>query len=751
MSETLAAEVQSLVFHNPENGYVIARVTTANEPGYLTIVGCLGELSPGEALTLTGTFANHPRYGRQFAVESFARAYPATENGVIRFLASSLQGVGPKMAEKLVARFGVEVLDHLDREPEKLLAVKGVSKKKLKEMTESWSEQREIKNLIVFLHEHAVPTTYATRIFRLHGAEAIARITANPYDLAYEIRGVGFKRADEMALKLGFAPDSLERLEAGLLFCLFTESERGGHVFLPREALLDKAAGLLGPESSGRLDQALSLLEEKKRVRLCPVRLPAPAPAVAADADEPAAQDPGPGDKVQAVYLIHFYKWEREAAQRLLALASHPMPVSPEKMAQALPEVERTLGLGLSEEQRQAVAGACQNKVFIITGGPGTGKTTITRAVVRTMRELGLKPRLAAPTGRAAKRLSEATGSTALTIHRLLGFSPGRGLRAQRGEEAQGRRPAHRRGQHAGPPALHRRLARPAHHLPPDPGGRREPAAERGARQRAGRPDQFRLAPLRRAHPYFPPGPGILHRGQRPPHQPGPFPRGQPPPPRPRADFYFVPQDDPEKVRDLVLETVCERIPQRYGLSAMRDVQVLAPMHKGEVGTQRLGALIQDRLNPKRGPELVRGHARFREGDRVLMLRNNYEKEVFNGDLGWITEISLEEKALSAEFDGNLVVFEASELDDLSPAYAISVHKSQGSEYPAVVVPLVTQHFIMLQRNLIYTALTRARRLAVIIGSPKAMNIGLRATGAGRRFSWLSERVREAFEEPRLI
>ncbi len=744
MPETLAAEVHSLVFHNPENGYVIARVKSPSEPGYLTIVGCLGELVPGEALTLTGTFANHPKYGRQFAVTGFARSYPATENGVIRFLASALKGVGPKMAEKLVDRFGIEVLEHLDNEPEKLLAVKGVSKKKLKEMVQSWAGQREIKNLIVFLHEHAVPTTYATRIFRLYGAEAIARISANPYDLAYEIRGVGFKRADDMALKLGFAPDSLERLEAGLLFSLFTESERAGHVFVPRGVLLDKAAAILGPETAGRLDDALALLDEKKRVRLAQVRLPDTVSGDGPDAESI------PGEKIQAVYLMHFYKWEREAAQRLLALAAHPSPVSAEKMAKALPEVERTLGLGLSQEQREAVAGACQNKVFIITGGPGTGKTTITKAVVRTLSQLGLKPRLAAPTGRAAKRLAEATGFTALTIHRLLGFSPDDGFDHNEGKKLKADALLIDEASmldlqlftavlRALPLTCRLILVGDVNQLPSvGPGNVLGDLITSGSLPCAVLTHIFRQAQessiVVNAH--------RINQGQ--------FPIASPYEP-PKADFFFIAQDDPEKVRDLVLETVCERIPQRYGLNPMRDVQVLAPMHKGEVGTQRLGGLIQDRLNPRSGPEMVRGHARFRVGDRVLMLRNNYEKEVFNGDLGWIMEMSVEDNALSVEFDGNLVVFEATELDDLSPAYAISVHKSQGSEYPAVVLPLVTQHFIMLQRNLIYTALTRARRLAVIIGSPKAMNIGLRATGAGKRFSWLSERVRAAFDEPRLM
>jgi exodeoxyribonuclease V alpha subunit len=730
MSAILNAEVQSVVYHNEENGWVVARVSAKDEPGLITVVGTLGRLTPGETLALKGSWKTHPKFGRQFDVETFEQARPATENGVIKYLASSaIKGIGPATAERMVGRFGVEVLDILDDDPEKLLEIKGISKNKLKDILESWDKQREIKNLIVFLHSHGVPPTFAGRIFKLHGARSVQRLKDNPYELVYEIRGVGFRTADNMALKLGFPPDSPQRIQAALVFCLFSMSERGGHLYVPREKLLHEAGKLLDQVDFDLLEDALVVLQEKKRIHI----------------EDLPGEEHG-----QAVYLWHFYRYEREIAQRLHALLSHPSPVSRTEVEQALPKVEAELGFELTEEQREAVFGACANKAFIITGGPGTGKTTITRAVVATLRRLGLKPKLAAPTGRAAKRLSEATGRTALTLHRLLQFQPDGGF--QYGEDKKLKADAMLVDEasmldahlclsvlRALPLTCRLILVGDVNQLPSvGPGNVLADLIHSEVLPTARLSHIFRQAQesaiVTNAH--------RINDGQFPeesPHAP------------PRADFFWVRQDDPSQVQRIIVETVCDRMAERYGLDPMRDVQVLTPMHKGEVGTQALNKLLQERLNPRpamfRGREIKRGNQVFRPGDRVLQLRNNYEKEVFNGDLGWIADVDASAGELSVDFEGNLVYYEASELDDLTLAYAVSVHKSQGSEYPAIVVPVVTQHFIMLQRNLLYTALTRARRLAVMVGGTKAFRIGLGNVDAFKRHTRLRDRLRFLFDQ----
>ena len=722
MPATITAEVHAVVYHNPDNGYAVVRVRAKDEPGMITVVGCLGQLQPGEYLEITGEWKNHPKFGRQMEVQTFKQTYPATEHGVVRFLKSSLKGVGEKTAKDLVDRFGVGVLDLLDNDPEKLLG-KGITRKKLAGMVESWAGQREVKSLIVFLHSHEVPPTYASRIFKIFGAQSEAKLRENPYELAYLIRGIGFRTADNMAMKLGFAADSPQRIEAAIGYVLVSQAERGGHMFCPKEQLLHEAAKLLDVHDYERLEDGLAALSERKRVHI---------------------EDLPEQNVEQAVFLMASYRAEREISQRLFGLMHHPSPVSQAKVAAALPRIEHDLGFTLSKEQREAVFEACVNKVFIITGGPGTGKTTITRAIVAALSELKLTVRLAAPTGRAAKRLSEATGAGAQTLHRLLQYSPEHGFYHCEDQklaaevllvdevsmlDAQLFLAVLR----ALPVTCRLVLVGDVNQLPSVGAGNvLADLLESGEVPSAVLTHIFRQAQessiVVNAHRF---NAGL---------QPIPSPK-QPP----EADFFWMPQEDPAKVQERILEMVCERIPERYGLDPVRDIQVLTPMHKGDVGTSTLNHLLQERLNPKRGPELKRGYATFRKGDRVLQLKNNYDKEVFNGDLGWVHEVDPEEGSLSVDFDGNLVAFDATELEDLTLAYAVSVHKSQGCEYPAIVVPVVTQHYVLLMRNLLYTALTRARKLAVFIGSEKALAIGLENVNSGARMTHLRHRIRAIF------
>ncbi|MDQ7835831.1 MAG: ATP-dependent RecD-like DNA helicase [Humidesulfovibrio sp.] len=722
MPATITAEVHAVVYHNPDNGYAVVRVRAKDEPGMLTVVGCLGQLQPGEYLEITGEWKNHPKFGRQMEAISFKQTYPATEHGVVRFLKSSLKGVGEKTATDLVKRFGVAVLDLLDNDPEQLLG-KGISRKKLAGMLESWQGQREVKSLIVFLHSHEVPPTYAARIFKIFGAESEAKLRENPYELAYLIRGIGFRTADNMALKLGFAEDSPQRIEAAIAYILVSQGERGGHMFCPKDKLLAEAAKLLDVHDHERLEEGLATLEGRKRVHI-------------EDLPEQGVE--------QAVFLMTSYRAEREISQRLFGLVNHPAPVSEAKVRQTLPVIEANLGFKLSEEQRKAVLMACVHKVFIITGGPGTGKTTITRAIVAALSELKLTVRLAAPTGRAAKRLSEATGEGAQTLHRLLMYSPEHGFHHCEDQklaaeallvdevsmlDAQLFLAVLR----ALPVTCRLILVGDVNQLPSVGAGNvLADLINSGEVPKAVLTHIFRQAQES----------SIVVNAHRINAGLTPIPSPKEPP---EADFFWMPQEDPSKVQDRILEMVTTRIPERYGLNPMRDIQVLTPMHKGDVGTSTLNQLLQGRLNPKRGVELKRGYATFRPGDRVLQLKNNYDKEVFNGDLGWVEQVDPEEGSLVVNFDGNLVAFDSTELDELTLAYAVSVHKSQGCEYPAIVVPLVTQHYMLLQRNLLYTALTRARRLAVFIGSEKALSIGLNNVTSGSRLTHLQHRIRSVF------
>ncbi|WP_291323558.1 ATP-dependent RecD-like DNA helicase [Desulfonatronospira sp.] len=719
----IKAEVISLTFTNSDNGYAVARVQATGEPGQVTVCGYMGNLVPGEMLQLKGEWKEHPKYGRQFMVQEFEQLFPASISGIKRYLASGMiKGVGPIMAGKMVEGFGEKVLDILDSDPDRLLEVEGIGQKKLAKIKSSWSQQREIRNLMLFLQTYQIPTTFAARIYRKYGNESIQKLKDNPYDLVYEIRGIGFITADRMAIKLGLPPDSQERLQAGIAYQLFQFAEQG-HLFYPAEDLLNKVQELLGDVSLQKIQTALNALEERKRV-------------IVQDLPEQGIS--------RAVYLSFYYKVELDLAQRLCSLSTHPAALSPEKVSDGLERLERQEKIRLTPEQRQAVVEGCLNKTYIITGGPGTGKTTITRMLVRTFRDLGLKIKLAAPTGRASKRLSQATGAGAATIHRMLGFNPSGGFEHNEDNKIKAEAvivdevsmlDAALMVQllRALPVTCRLVLVGDVNQLPAvGPGNVLKDILESETVPRAVLTSIFRQA--RES--------SIVVNAHR--INMGEFPVASNKKP-PQADFFWVQQDDLSRIQELITYMVCQRIPAVYNLDPIKDIQVLTPMHKGDVGTSELNRLLQERLNP--GPDaVVRGYRRFRVNDRVLQMRNNYEKDVYNGDLGWITRVNLEDSELSVDYDGKEVVYDLDDLDELTLAYAVSVHKSQGSEYPAVVMPVVTQHYLLLQRNLIYTGLTRARSLAVLIGSTKAMAMGLRSTGASKRYTHLRYRLQQAFQ-----
>lgn len=716
---TIQGEVVGVVYHNPENGYVIARIMSPAEPGQTTVVGTLGSVAPGESLRLSGEWIDHPKFGRQFKVEGCEHLLPAGLNGIRRFLESgAIKGIGEKTAERLVSRFGSQVLDILDSDPERLLEMDGIGPAKLKMIVSSWQEKREVRGLMLFLQTHGVPTTFAHRIFRHYGVDAVRQLRSNPYDLAYDIHGIGFRTADDMALKLGFAEDAPQRLEAGVEYCLRQTAESAGHMYLPRSVLVEESAKLLGCHDLELIEEQVDRLVERKRLVVEPL------------------PEKGVGE---AVFLTYFWRTEREIASRLQALLDHSTLMDPARIVRAVEQEEKRLALTLSDEQRQAVESACGHKVAIITGGPGTGKTTITRVVVRALKSLGLKISLAAPTGRAAKRLSEATGFTATTLHRLLRYQPGTGF--EFGEEKKLAADVLVVDEvsmldcalclsllRALPLTCRLVFVGDENQLPSVGAGNiLGDMLESGA-----------IPAVRLTHIYRQARESMIvvnaHRINQ-----GEFPQGSPHAP-PRADFFWVEKEHLGELQTLILRMVCERIPEAYGLDPMTEVQVLTPMHKGEVGTVALNRLLQERLNPD-GRELQRGQRAYRVGDRILQLRNNYEKDVFNGDLGRISGFDPEDETLTAEFDGREVEYGFDELDEIGLAYAISVHKSQGSEYPAVVMPVVTQHYMLLQRNLIYTGLTRGRKLAVLLGSRRAMHMGLGNERGRKRYTTLAMRL----------
>ncbi len=716
---TVQGEVVTVVYHNPENGYVIARVDSPSEPGQINVVGLLGDVAPGESLRLGGEWVEHPKFGRQFKAESCEHLMPASLNGIRRFLGSgALKGIGEKTADRLVARFGSQVLDILDSDPTRLLEVEGIGAAKLKTIVSSWQEKREVRGLMLFLQTHGVATTFAHRIFRHYGVSAVQRLRANPYDLAYDIHGIGFRTADEVALKLGFAEDAPQRLEAGVEYCLRQVADGAGHMFLPRPTLVEEAAKLLGCHDLELIEEQVDALVERKRLMT-----------------EPLPEKGVP----EAVFLSYFYRTEREIASRLRGLLDHVSRIDPDKISKAVEREEARQSLTLSQEQREAVESACGHKVSIITGGPGTGKTTITRVVVRALKALGLKISLAAPTGRAAKRLAEATGFTATTLHRLLRYQPATGFEFNEEKKLSADVMVVDEVSmldcglclsllRALPLTCRLVFVGDENQLP-----------SVGAGNVLGDMIESGVVPaVRLTHIYRQARESMIvvnaHRINE-----GEFPLGSPHAP-PKADFFWVEKEDLAELQTLILRMVCERIPEAYGLDPMTDVQVLTPMHKGEVGTIALNRLLQERLNAG-GRELVRGQRAYRAGDRILQLRNNYDKEVFNGDLGRILDFDTKDETLKAEFDGREVEYGFDELDEIGLAYAISVHKSQGSEYPAVVMPVVAQHYMLLQRNLIYTGLTRARKLAVLMGSRRAMHMGLGNERGRQRHTSLAVRL----------
>ena len=742
-AKTIQGTVRRIVFVNEENGYTVARleVEGAREP--VTIVGNLAALTEGELLRCHGEWVVDKRFGRQFAVERVEPLMPSTTTGIERYLSSGLiPGIGEVFAQRIVERFGTETLDVISRTPERLLEIEGLGKKKLAGIKKAWAEQHAIREMLVFLQSYGVSTTFAIRIWKHYGADALAQVKRNPYQLALDITGIGFFTADKIARNLGFAEDSIERAEAGIVYALEQAAGADGHCYLPPHALVEKAKELLGV-GEGRILEALRRLVGARVVVYEKFDETAPDFVQAADDELRRLLAKPRRGEVQAagVYLKPLYRAEQGIATKLatISLAKGLLPAI--KLPEAVKWVQERVGIELSPEQQNALRACLHEKVLVITGGPGTGKTTLVDCLVRILDAKDVTVALCAPTGRAAKRLAEITGFEAATIHRLLEFSPktGRFMRREGNEieadavivdevsmiDAELMDNLLR----AIGPQTHLILIGDADQLPSvGPGSVLRDLLASNVVPAARLTHIFRQAErsliVTNAH--------RINRGE--------FPSVVQSPRRTLADFYFIERQGQAEILGVIKELLSERIPKRFKLDALSDVQVLSPIHKGLVGVQNLNLELQQLLNP-RGEKIVFGGRNLRIGDRVMQVRNNYVKEVYNGDLGRVTGFDDEKRLLLVEIDGRTIAYERGEADEIVLAYAASIHKAQGCEYPAVVVPMVTQHYMLLQRNLLYTAVTRGKQLVVLVGQAKAINIAIHNDKTFLRYTHLAARL----------
>jgi len=710
--ETLAGLVERVTFHNAENGFCVLRVKVRGQRDLVTVVGHAAMISAGEFVQMSGRWFNDHTHGLQFKAELLKASPPTTVEGIQRYLGSGMiRGIGPVYAKKLVKAFGEAVFDLIEQEPGRLREVTGIGPKRAARIVAGWADQKVIREIMLFLHSNGVGTSRAVRIFKTYGQDAVRLITENPYRLAKDIRGIGFKTADQIARKMGIAPDAMIRVRAGISYAL-GEAMDEGHCGLPVGELLTSTAELL-EVAAPLIETALALELESGDVV---------------------------GDSVgetRCIFLASLYRAEQSIAERLHACAVGRPPWPEIEAEKAIGWVEKKTGLALAPSQQEAVRLALRSKVLVITGGPGVGKTTLVNAILKIVTAKGTDVQLCAPTGRAAKRLSESTGLEGKTIHRLLETDPATGSFKRDDtnpltcdllvvdEASMVDVLLMRSLLRALPDTAALLIVGDVDQLPSvGPGQVLADIIGSGAVPVVRLTEVFRQAAQSRiitnAH--------RINEGKMPELSA-----------EEGSDFYFVEAADPEIGLRKLLAVVKDRIPARFGLDPVRDVQVLCPMNRGGLGARSLNVELQQALNPPAEVKVERFGWTYCPGDKVMQIANDYDRDVFNGDLGVIDGIDIEEGELTVLFDGREVVYGFGELDELVLAYATTIHKSQGSEYPAVVIPLVTQHYAMLARNLLYTGVTRGRKLVVLVGQKKALAIAVRNQGGRRRWSKLRE------------
>jgi exodeoxyribonuclease V alpha subunit len=725
--ETLEGTVERIVYSGGDSSFTVARLKLERDGSAVTVVGSLVGVPAGAVLRVSGRFETTTRFGEQFRVARYVEKAPQTVEGLRRYLGSGLiRGIGPEFAGRIVERFGIDTLDILDRDPRRISEVPGIGAKRAQAIRAAWAGQREVREVMVFLQGYGVSPAFAARIHKRYGKEAIARVRENPYRLAFDVWGIGFLSADKLAAALGVARDAPARAEAGVRHVL-DEQAGNGHVFVPRQRLVERAAALL------EVDEAAASAAIDRLAR---------NGDVAVDGSVGASLADGPSDA--AVYEADLYGAERALAAGLRRLLATPAPALTLDVPRALEWYQRAAEITLARQQAEAVRTALAAKVAVITGGPGVGKTTIVRGIVSILEKKGVKVALAAPTGRAAKRLSDATGAPASTLHRLLEWRPADASFGRNGARTldadvlivdEASMLDVRLGADllaALAPSARLVLVGDVDQLPSvGPGTVLADVIASGVVPTVRLTEIFRQA----AESLIVVNAHRIHDGDLPE-------LGAPPAAGAgddRRDFFFLEEDDPARAAALVRDLVTVRLPRRYGL-AIRDIQVLTPMHRGELGAGNLNQLLQEALTAG-APGVQRGARALRIGDKVMQIRNDYDKEVWNGDSGVVDTVDAEADTLTVRFDDRAVEYGLDELDALVLAYAATVHKSQGSEYPAVIVPVHTQHYVMLQRNLLYTAVTRGKRLVVLVGTKKALGIAVRNAEVAARCSGLAARL----------
>ena len=721
--ERITGVVEKVSFFSETSGFSVLRLIRKGERESVTVVGCVAAVTMGQHIEAVGCWQNDKTWGIQFKATHLVVVPPDTLEGISKYLSSGMvKGIGAHLAKVLVRAYGMEVFTVIEEHPEQLLGLPGIGNKKLQQIVAGWAEQRAVKKIMLFLQSHGVSTSRIVRIFRVYGDEAVAIVSANPYRLIHDIPGIGFKSADQIARNLGIPMDSPLRARAGIGYTL-QELSLDGHCRVPEPILLAACRRLLTmPEA---------VLEEALRQELS-------IGTIVAVEEE--------GEK--SYYMVSLFRAETGVAKSIRRIMQGALPWKNLDPAMVIPKAEKHSAIELSESQRSAVALALSSKFIVITGGPGVGKTTIINTILNILESEELTVLLCAPTGRAAKRLSEATGMEAKTIHRLLEFDPF--LRD------------FRRG-HSNPLEADLVIVDEASMIDVVLMNRLLAAiSSRSALMFAGDVDQlppvgpgFVLAdminsealPVVRLTEIFRQAESSMiivnaHRINRgeftiPSHNAG----------AELSDFYVVPSESTEDIQRRLLLVVADRIPERFGMDRLNDIQVLTPMNKGPLGTRALNALLQERLNPQPRRKIVRYEVTYAEGDKVIQMVNNYDKEVFNGEIGRIAVVDEEESTLSVHYDGREVRYEFGELEEIALAYAITIHKSQGSEYPAVVIPLSMQHFTMLERNLVYTAVTRAKKLVMIIGDPRALSTAVGNKRSSQRMTGLAAMISGGTEE----
>lgn len=704
----IRAVIEHITYQNSENGYSVMRAKVKDLNDLVTLVGTMLEVPVGSVLLCEGDWKIDRKYGQQFIVQSFEEVMPATVYGIERYLGSGLvKGIGPKFAQMIVRQFGVDTIDVIETEIERLYEVPGIGKKRVEKIRDSWEKQKDIKNVMLFLQGYGVSTAYAAKIYRCYGKESIDKVNENPYRLADDIWGIGFKTADGIASKMGYEKNDIRRCKSGLTYTLSQLADEG-HVYAEQEQLLRSSMELLGADKEPIVMAMKDMVESDQLIM---------------DGD--------------VIYLPPFYYAETGTANKLKALVDgasmRSCPFQPN-----IASISLKTGIEYDDVQIAAIRQAVNSKVMVLTGGPGTGKTTTTQGIIAALKEMGLKILLSAPTGRAAKRMSEATGMEAKTIHRLLEYNPADGYKRNEENTIEGdvliidecsmidillmnnlvKALAE---------SMRLILVGDIDQLPSVGAGnvlRDIIESERVPVVRLTR--IFRQAQSSRivmnAH--------AINEGRFPDISNGKT-----------TDFFFIKNEDADGVAASIVDLVKNRLPKGYNIPISK-IQVLTPMQRGVVGSANLNLMLQNALNPT-NEGLGRGGYNFRKGDRVMQIRNNYDKEIFNGDLGYVESVNMEDRTLMVNFEGRAVEYEVSELDELSLAYATTIHKAQGSEYPIVVMPVLMKHYVMLQRNLIYTGITRAKKICVLIGSSRALAYAIKNLTVSDRNTKLKERLQQ--------